>query len=247
MERIDQQLYCYSCKKKTNHMHVQNNEGKKLEYIKLATPEESQDFQYRDSYSIVQCLGCDEVSFLRAYCDEDMLKIGYDGNWESYEEYTVYPEEPKEETKGLYLEYKSIYEFNNIPDFIFDLREEVIEAYRKEMFLLCSMGIRMLLEGICKEKGIVQIQKIKNKELQFDKSGNPEMRNLSLHEKIEELHKQQYIIESHKGVLHQVRGMGNYAAHEMITYSPETIAQALKIIEHMLYSIYEIPHTKIEK
>ncbi|KAB7665478.1 DUF4145 domain-containing protein [Bacillus sp. B1-b2] len=64
------------------------------------------------------------------------------------------------------------------------------------------MGIRMLVEAICKEKGITQTQVMK--------SGEPKMKNLNLFEKINTLKEKNIIDEAQKQVLPQIRDMGNH-------------------------------------
>lgn len=95
------------------------------------------------------------------------------------------------------------------------------------------MGIRMLVEAICKEKGITQTQVMK--------SGEPKMRNLNLFEKINTLKEKNIIDEAQKQVLPQIRDMGNHTAHEI----KRILKQALHVVEFVLYNIYVLPNITI--
>lgn len=248
MEKVKKKIYCSRCKSETNHGFLTNKNGVKLEYKLTHLDFMDLDFQFNDDYYIVQCLGCDNIAFLNIYGDESMYEITYydEDNYsrEYYEDYNVYPEKPKEKLSA-HLQYNSPFKFNNLPDSINELREEVVQAYKEDMRLLCGMGIRMLVEAICKEKGITETQVIKNNKPKFDDNNNPVMRNLNLYEKIEILKDKNIIDESQKEVLHQVREMGNDTAHEIKSHSNLILKQALHIVELILYNIYEVPNIKI--
>lgn len=91
----------------------------------------------------------------------------------------------------------------------------------------------MLVEAICKEKGITQTQVMK--------SGEPKMRNLNLFEKINTLKEKNIIDEAQKQVLPQIRDMGNHTAHEI----KRILKQALHVVEFVLYNIYVLPNITI--
>lgn len=223
-----------------------NKAGAPLEYIEKSSPDD--DISFKDEYYIVSCMGCDTIAFLNIYGDETMF-IPTGPDWydrEYIKDYNVYPEAPELENVRFNNKYDSLHQFNNIPFFIDNLRKEVITAFEKDMGLLCGMGIRMLVEAICKEKGIVQEQVEKNGKPVI-KDGAPKMRNLTLFEKINILKDKNIIDEAQKQVLHQVREMGNDTAHEIKAHEVRILKQALHVVEFVLYNIYEMPNIKIDQ
>ncbi|MFJ8220766.1 DUF4145 domain-containing protein [Bacillus cereus] len=247
MKKVDRKLYCTSCRRETNHYYMSNKDGVPLEYTQTDSDfEEWEHLSFKDEYYIVSCMGCDRIAFLNIYGDESMFTpTGPNWNDREYiQDYKIYPEAPISEDMKFY-KYDSPYKFKNLPVFIGNLRKEVITAFEEDMGLLCGMGIRMLVEAICKEKGITQTQVMKKCKPVTESDGTPKMRNLSLFEKIETLKDRNIIDEAQKQVLHQVRNMGNDTAHEIKTHGVRILKQALHVVEFILYNIYELPNITI--
>ncbi|PEB02130.1 DUF4145 domain-containing protein [Bacillus cereus] len=250
MDKIDKKIYCSSCAKKTNHIFLKDKKENKLEYkISDSDFEEEIDFSFSDEYYIIQCMGCDKVAFLNIYSDETMFYIDGDDYWGNrvyLQDYNVYPEEPqREDVIPKSLRFESQYEFNHLPEFIEVLREEVISAYKINSRLLCGMGIRMIVEAVCKEKGITKTPKLKKGNPILDRNGTTVMRNLTLSEKIDRLKEQNIIDESQKNILHEVRDLGNDTAHEIKSHTLRLLKSVLNVVEFILYNIYEIPNIRI--
>ncbi|MGQ4706342.1 DUF4145 domain-containing protein [Bacillus thuringiensis] len=250
MDKIDKKIYCSSCAKKTNHIFLNDKKENKLEYkISDSDFEEEIDFSFSDEYYIIQCMGCDKVAFLNIYSDETMFYIDGDDYWGNrvyLQDYNVYPEEPqREDVIPKNLRFESQYEFNHLPEFIEVLREEVISAYKINSRLLCGMGLRMIVEAVCKEKGITKTPKLKKGNPILDGNGKNVMRNLTLSEKIDLLKEQNIIDESQKNILHEVRDLGNDTAHEIKSHTLRLLKSVLNVVDFILYNIYEIPNIRI--
>lgn len=248
---VPEKLYCRACKRKTNHNIVTNKHGHELKLVDSYLDYEESDFQFYDEYSIVQCRGCDTIAFLRKYNDEDMFNVtgpDYRNDREYYDEYTVYPEEPKkQDTLEILLQFNEKFEFNHLPDLTSGIRNETINAYKHRMNLLCNTGIRMIIEAICKVNGIDKRPKMKKGVAVLDKENKPVMVNLKLFEKIEELHKRNLIDEKQKKILNQIRDIGNETVHEIVRPKSRELLQYLNIIDFILYNIYELPNLNFEK
>ncbi|WP_144491103.1 DUF4145 domain-containing protein [Bacillus sp. WP8] len=253
MEKIPEKLYCHSCKKKTNHHILKNKSNHEM---KLSL--DSRDFyadpddipmEFSLEYSIIQCMGCDQIAFLKAYSDEEMFNLIEPGNLNrvSLVEHTIYPEEPKNDNSHKILfPFVGKFEFFNLPDQINAVRSETINAYTQDMRLLCNTGIRMIIEAICKVNGIDKIQKKQKEEVDRD-SKPPKLINLNLFQKIEELYKQDLINKKQKKILHQIRDIGNETVHEIFKPRPVDLLSYLHIIDFILYNIFEVPHLNFEK
>lgn len=244
---IQSKQYCHTCKIHTNH-HIVTKNGEPVQYVEEIL--EDDDYVYGEvTYAVVQCKGCDTIGFLRIYNDMDNWQYAHRVKEETGKDidpndYYKYPEEPKKESAPIpYNHYESKIKFKHLPEYIKELRSEAIKAYKEDLLYLCATGIRMLVEAICKEKGIPEYKKNEDGSLQTYKDGNPIPNSIKW--KIDELHKRGFIQESARDILHQVREMGNASAHDIEKHDLRTIRSALETVELILYTIYELPNQKI--
>lgn len=159
---------------------------------------------YTDDYQIIKCSGCNTISY-RSY----KFFSGYqdfvdDGIRE--ERYPTLVRRIKKKLKYL-------------PSTLTQIYEEVIMTYNNDGFILCAAGIRAVLEGICKDKGIID--------------GN-------LFEKIKNMSEQGFVSKQHENILHKLRFLGNVVLHDLQIPTQEEIDAALDVIEHIIESLYEI-------
>nr|CAF1785377.1 hypothetical protein NRS6116_04154 [Bacillus subtilis] len=250
MNVVPEKLFCRMCNRRTNHHMVTNEHGHEFKYVISHLDYDEVGIEFFEEYSIVQCRGCDTIAFLKKYGDEDMFHLigpNYHSDREYFEEYTVYPEEPKKDTHEQLLQFNEKFEFDHLPDLISGIRNETINAYKHRMNLLCNTGIRMIIESICKVNGIDKKPKVRRGETVLDKDNNPVMVNLSLFEKIEELQKRNLIDEKQKNILNQIRDIGNETVHEIVRPKTRELLQYLNIIDFILYNIYELPNLNFAK
>ena len=103
MGNISEKVYCRECNKKTNHSILEQDNS--LMHFKISSSDYKYvDIQFEDNYYIVKCNGCDSISFLREYGDEEQWEIDEDGERYWYSTFTVYPEEPKNKYNYLLKE-----------------------------------------------------------------------------------------------------------------------------------------------
>lgn len=247
MTVVPKKLYCRSCKGKTNH-HIIKKYDNEMKYS-ISNLDEEIDFGFNEEYAIVQCRGCDTIAFLKIYGDEDMFHIvgpDYHFDREYFVEYTVFPEEPKQKEPVMQLlEFKKKYEFVHLPELIEEIRNETINAYCQRMNLLCNTGIRMLIESICKVKGIDKRPKIKKGETVLDEDKNPVMVNLNLETKVTMLKEKNIIDEEQKRILLEIKDVGNQTVHEIFRPKRRDLLLYLETLDLILYNIFEFPHIKI--
>ncbi|MBK3495329.1 DUF4145 domain-containing protein [Viridibacillus sp. YIM B01967] len=228
-EKIDEKIYCKACEQKTNHGYL----------IKHSVDGDDEEFQFEEHFYIIQCLGCDTIAFLREYGDETMLDYDEDGDWVYYTEKSVYPEEPAKlsEYKEIRREIK---EFEKVPSLINDLYNQVVSSYNSRHYLLCAVGLRMIVEGVCKELDVKEGFTLnEHGEKVRDKQGN-ETTRANLEGKINGLQTAGVITNKQSEILHQIRLFGNITAHELKVPRRTAVKSGLEIIENVLHNIFDL-------
>lgn len=165
-----------------------------------------------DSQSqIIQCLGCETVSFrVISTCSED---------YDLVENGMIYNETVKYypgRTEGL----KAINVYL-LPAKVQSIYKETILAIENEQNVLAGIGIRALIETVCKDQ---------------------EAEGRDLFHKINSLKDKSILTGEGVDILHKLRVLGNDAAHEVKAHTKKQLFLALQIIEHMLDGTYIIPH-----
>ncbi|MFD5020855.1 DUF4145 domain-containing protein [Paenibacillus sp. NPDC058367] len=233
-------VYCKSCQGERNHESIAEP------YERRST--HGDDIQWRESYYIAKCMGCETVAFIKQYGDEDMWEENEFGERDYITEYTVYPEKP-ESGSSLYgsLNLLSPKEFEEIPDDLLELYDQIIQVYNLKFHLLASFGLRTLIEAICKEVGVLggTLFDKENKVAKVKNDGITVCSSNSLEGKIYGLYEGEYILWKHALILQKVRDVGNTAAHEIKTPSRKTVKDSISIVEKVLEDIYDLDKYKI--
>jgi hypothetical protein len=160
--------------------------------------------KFSDDYQVVKCAGCDIITYRTARYDSGFADIDDDGTWEDR-----FPKPEKRNKK----------DFKHLPSSFTKIYQEVIAAYNNDGFILCAAGIRAILEGICKDKGIT---------------------DGDLKTKIQKMFEQRLITQQQENILHKLRFLGNDAIHELQVPGRKEIEAAMDIIEHIVEDLYEI-------
>ena len=166
-----------------------------------------------ESSSVIQCQGCDTVSF----CVESR------STWETACNPDTGEEEPVVYTQ-LYpnrlagrprLQHEDYLERR-----VGEVYEETHGAIVNEQRILGGMGIWTIVEAVCQDKKVV---------------------GRNLEEKIAKLSELGHITPAGAWILHGIRYMGNDAAHEVKAHTKEELANALEVVEHLLTGVYILP------
>jgi hypothetical protein len=104
------------------------------------------------------------------------------------------------------------------------LYREIIESFNAELPVLCSMGLRAMIEGVCKDKGIT------------DKDA------WSLAAKIDELVNRQQLPMATADDLKSYKFIGDSAAHSLESPDRESLKLAIELVGDLLNSIYALEH-----
>lgn len=216
----NQRVFCNECNRKTNHINLYHF----CAYCHLSANTEPFSVKvWIGGYRLWRCAGCDSFAFEK-YDTEEVFDFHekFDDaedevDWHQYiatypetissfypnrKEYSLNPKRFKELSKSL----NKIY-------------QETINAYNHEMPLLCAIGIRALIEGICSDY---------------------EITGRSLEKKIDGLVNilPKNIVVS----LHNFRFMGNEAAHELSAPNQEELNLAIEICEDLLNYLYDLEY-----
>lgn len=160
---------------------------------------------------IIQCLGCETVSFRTISTNSENVEYEHDGTY-YFKTIKYYPGR----AEGI----KSINSYF-IPYNVQQIYNETIIALENEQFILAGIGVRAIVETICKD---------------LDAKGN------NLYEKIDSLREKAIVTDEGSNTLHKLRVLGNDAAHEVKAHNSKQLEVAVQIIEHMLDGTYIIPN-----
>ena len=195
--------YCQRCNFDTNHNVLK----------KESLRSDNEDYDYIIEYMIVQCLGCERISFRKEFIDIESAYPNEFGDWIPDVSVDNYPKRLKIQRtlENTYI----------LPDKIKFVYEESIRALNADCLLLTGVAFRAVIEAICIEN------KIPGRDLQ---------------KKINNLVKKKLITEKEAHRLHSIRFLGNDSVHEMKIPKEESLKIVLNIIEHLLNNLYLIDH-----
>ena len=215
-------LHCVRCSGKTNH--------KVLQSVVRNMSENYMDWS--GTYEIVQCLGCESISFREEiYFSElvDRWPGGANGT-----EVSLYPKRT-EQTRPEKPTYHA-------PVSVRKIYKEVIDCYNNESFVLCAAGLRAMVEGICASKGI----KKRKVEIEREDGSKETKIKTNIQGKISGLFEQGYLTKDHAELLHEHRFLGNDAVHELSSPTTEELNIAIDILGHTLEALYNLPRQAID-
>ncbi|MEX1185809.1 MAG: DUF4145 domain-containing protein [Gemmatimonadaceae bacterium] len=200
-------LSCSACNRETTHTIVRS-----AEYVGNY---EDGDFGVTgwDEYQVVECKGCQAMSFRHSSRDtEDASYDPYTQQEVLHERVAVYPHRlPGRHTiQDTYL----------LPPTIRRAYEETVQALAADMPVLAGVGIRAIVESVCKDRGA---------------------QGINLEQRIDDLIAQGALTKAGAEILHSLRVMGNAAAHEVKPHSISALSIAMDVVEHTLNGLYIIP------
>lgn len=200
-------IACIKCAGKTIHSV--------LAEVSEAGSEEHHDwsFDWSKQYQIAQCRGCMSVSYRDRSTNSEEYDYDDDGNPYSVETENVYP--PRVEgARGLgddvYL----------LPREIRRIYEETRAAMAGQTPVLAGIGLRVLLETVCKAK---------------------KAKGRGLLAKVDALVEERVLTPDKAAILHKIRTLGNAAAHEATPHTNDQLKLALDIMENLLQDVYVLP------
>lgn len=161
---------------------------------------------------IIQCLGCESVSFRVTSTNTEDFDYDEHNVIDYFETVTFYPSR----SEGL----RSINRYE-LPSNVGCIYEETVLAIENNQTILAGIGIRALIETICRDL---------------------EIKGKNLYSKIEDLAQKNIVTKEGAYALHKLRILGNDAAHEVKSHTKAQLLVAIGIIEHMLDGTYILPN-----
>lgn len=221
-------VHCSQCMRETNHNVLQSVDTEASETLGFfdGFP---MCIDWSDHFQIIQCQGCDAISFRHVHWfSEDRYPIGPD-EWHDGTTVRLYPRR-SESTRPIKA-------FVGTPGVLRRIYQEMIEYFNNDALTLCAAGLRAIIEGVCADQQIASGPVVVWK----DDGTKQTVRKSNLEGKISGLAEKGILTQQHSAILHQHRFLGNDAVHELSRPSPEELALAIEIIEHILDALYEVP------
>lgn len=160
-------------------------------------------------YFLLECKGCTSVYYRTEHHDYESFRQIAPDDYEHDISVEVFPHQIKD--------HNSIDTFGIVPSIVESVYKESLLAIQEGAFILAGLALRATIEAICNDKGV------KGKNLQV---------------RINSMSRLGMISKSDAERLHAIRFMGNDAAHQIKKVKEKSVLIDLKIIEHLLLSVY---------
>jgi hypothetical protein len=193
------EIDCIECNRATTHeiLYTENVGG----YV------EDSGIHWGADYHTVQCCGCKTISFAaRSWNSEDT-----DPEGQPIHRMVLYPSRTIR---------KPMENYYYLPNKVRGVYQETLTALSNAAPILAAIGIRAVVEAVCKDKGC---------------SGHDLEKNIDL------LVKKGHLASDQADFLHLQRFMGNAAAHEIVPPEQTELRAALDIAENLLTNLYVLP------
>lgn len=190
---------CRRCNTKTRHQIQAVIVNKRHDYWE----------NERDTWAVVQCLGCLTNAF--HFRNEDFEEVfeDVDGDLQHSVTSTSFP--------SVIQNHRPLSGTDHLPSLINTIYQQTVKALSQSADVLASIGLRATIEAVCNNLNV---------------SGS------NLQKRIDSLFKAGYVSNGDKKRLHAIRFLGNDAAHEIKQPYRTEILVALEIVEHLLNTVF---------
>jgi hypothetical protein len=193
---------CSECSGKTCH--------KILLSFDKSGKDDAWEYYWDDHFQIIQCQGCKTISFRQTSANSE----DFDPMDEEYPVYeNLYPsriEGRKGINDGIFY----------LPSKVRRIYEETRQALNSRSPILVGIGLRALVETVCKEE---------------------EAEGSNLFNQIDGLVAKNILTPAGAKILHSIRTLGNEAAHEVKPHNDKQLSLAMDVVEHLLADVYILP------
>jgi hypothetical protein len=207
----NEKLLCSQCLRQTNHTLLKTYD--------TSWADDEADVSGGATYDFLSCDGCETAT----------LRITSWFSEEPDEMVTLYPPRGSEEVVRAPKTFEEI-TFGGPLESVY---RQTVSAFNQRLLTLAGAGVRLIIEGVCKERGI-------EGGTVTDEKGVAKRKD-NLEGRVNGLEETGYISRQQAETLHQIRFLGNDAAHELDQPSTRNVSMALDIVEHLLEQVYEQP------
>ena len=179
------------------------------EVLYTLTEDGPDDYHCTLEYSVIKCRGCGEPSFRYEFTDYEASFPISDTEWEVPRTIHTYPR-----VLENHINLEGLY---LVPGIVREVYTESLKAMQENAAILAGLGLRGTVEAICNERDI---------------------KGRNLEARITKLATEGHISKADAERLHAIRFLGNDAAHDIKKPTDEQLAIALRIIEHLIASVY---------
>ena len=177
--------------------------------ILFSVEESKYEYRLDRIYQVVSCRGCETKSFREVVVDyEDAFQIDGD-EWEVPKDVSSYP--------AVLNGHQALPGIYRAPRLVREIYGQSLDAIKYQSNVLAGIGLRATIEAICNERQVT---------------------GRSLEARIDKLAKLGFISQNDTDRLHAIRFLGNDAAHEIQSAELEGLLVALRIVEHLIVSVY---------
>ena len=203
-------IFCNNCNRETNHICKLDEYDSSVRLDDEVDNPDVIPVWDVNGYRLWACAGCDAwtIEKYEALMTDGEDSILIDHNVVGY---TFVPERTR-----FHAQLK---QYHQLPPTLDRIYREVIHSYNSDLRILCAVGLRTLLEGICADQ---------------------EIRGGNLLQKIEGL--SSMLPKNIVNNLHSFRFMGNDAAHELILSDQVELRLAITVAEDLLNFLYDLDY-----
>lgn len=201
---------CNTCRVQTHHELKALLTRRDEEEYDLSNPYAAPSWWIDYEYRLWVCLGCDTAVLQELETPMYMETF-----------ITFYPTR-----KSGQLEPKSFIRLDHKLQLVY---KEVVNAYNNDLRIVCGMGLRALLEGICVNQGIT------------DTVARP------LDGKLQKLKEHKHLPPNIVDNLYSFKFIGDAAAHKLDAASKRELELAIEVMEHLLTFLYDMEYKLFSK
>ena len=214
-------LYCPDCDRETAHKTMA---GVILNYADNKNDMEA--FNSTENHQIIKCNGCHLIRYKEEYYDSEYYYL-------DEPEISIYP-----------VKRKALDQSSDFPEFLEKIYIETNSALANRLAILAGIGLRSMVEAICKD--LIEKQEQETGEtikVLVDKQSTKQkpIQEVSLKRKIEYFKEIRIFNENFEQILQIIREIGNDATHETKALPLQHLESAMQIIEHFIRHHYLSP------
>lgn len=165
-----------------------------------------------NDYEILRCGGCARIQMRLTSANSEDLEPDPNFGLVTAQRVELFP------ASANYRE--PIDDYHKLPSPVMEVYLETLRSDSSGMPILTGVGVRAIVESVCKEVGAT---------------------GANLKAKIDDLVAKGLLVQVQADLLHKTRILGNQSAHEATPLGRRAAAAAIQVVEHLLHTVYILP------